>query len=128
MINQAITARIKHLQDFGNSLPHAKVYFRDDWKTIYFDLSGKMFGLMSPTASETSIITLKGDPESNVELREIYSDITAGYYANKKHWNSIKLSTSELSDQEIEKMIAYSYKLVYKNLPLYVRQAFTASD
>jgi len=128
MINQAITARIKHLQDFGNSLPHAKLYFRDDWKTIYFDLSGKMFGLMSPTASETSIITLKGDPESNVELREIYSDITAGYYANKKHWNSIKLSTSELSDQEIEKMIAYSYKLVYKNLPLYVRQAFTASD
>ncbi|MBZ5979275.1 MAG: MmcQ/YjbR family DNA-binding protein [Leuconostoc gelidum] len=128
MINQAITARIKHLQDFGNSLPHAKVYFRDDWKTIYFDLSGKMFGLMSPTASETSIITLKGDPESNVELREIYSDITAGYYANKKHWNAIKLSTSELSDQEIEKMIAYSYKLVYKNLPLYVRQAFTASD
>lgn len=128
MINQAITARIKHLQDFGNSLPHAKVYFRDDWKTIYFDLSGKMFGLMSPTASEKSIITLKGDPESNVELREIYSDITAGYYANKKHWNSIKLSTSELSDQEIEKMIAYSYKLVYKNLPLYVRQAFTASD
>jgi len=128
MINQAITARIKHFQDFGNSLSHAKVYFRDDWKTIYFDLSGKMFGLMSPTASETSIITLKGDPESNVELREIYSDITAGYYANKKHWNSIKLSTSELSDQEIEKMIAYSYKLVYKNLPLYVRQAFTASD
>jgi predicted DNA-binding protein (MmcQ/YjbR family) len=57
-----------------------------------------------------------------------YSDITAGYYANKKHWNAIKLSTSELSDQEIEKMIAYSYKLVYKNLPLYVRQAFTASD
>ncbi|MBZ6003704.1 MmcQ/YjbR family DNA-binding protein [Leuconostoc gelidum subsp. aenigmaticum] len=128
MINQTVSARIKHFQDFGNSLPHAKVYFRDDWKTIYFDLSGKMFGLMSPTASEKSIITLKGDPESNIELREIYPDVTAGYYANKKHWNSIKLLTSELSDQEIEKMIAYSYKLVYKNLPLSVRKAFTASD
>jgi len=128
MVNQTVTKRIKHFQDFGNSLAHAKAYFRDDWKIIYFDLSGKMFGLLSPTASETSIITLKGDPESNVALREIYSDITAGYYANKKHWNTIKLSTSELSDQQIEKMITHSYKLVYENLPLYVRKAFAASD
>lgn len=128
MVNQTVTKRIKHFQDFGNSLPHAKAYFRDDWKIIYFDLSGKMFGLLSPTASETSIITLKGDPESNVALREIYSDITAGYYVNKKHWNTIKLSTSELSDQEIEKMITHSYKLVYENLPLYVRKAFATSD
>lgn len=128
MINQAVIARIKHFQKFGDSLPHAKVYFREDWNTIYFDISGKMFGLMSPTASEKSIITLKGDPNSNIELREMYSDITAGYYANKKHWNSIKLITSALSDQEIEKMITHSYKLVYKNLPLSVRKAFTESD
>ncbi|MGY3742850.1 MmcQ/YjbR family DNA-binding protein [Leuconostoc inhae] len=128
MVNPIIITRIKHFQDFGSSLPHAKVYFREDWHTIYFDISGKMFGLMSPTASETSIITLKGDPDANIELREIYPDITAGYYANKKHWNSIKLTTSALSDQEIENMIIHSYKLVYANLPLAVRKAFTASD
>jgi len=128
MIDLIVSSRIKHFQDFGNSLPHAKVYFRDDWQTIYFDLFGKMFGLMTPTVSDKSIITLKVDLESNIELREMYSDVTEGYYANKTHWNSIKLITMALSDQEIEKMIENSYKLVYKNILLSVHKSLTESD
>ena len=128
MFEPQIKARIKHLQQFGNSLPHAKVYYRNDRDVYYFDLQGKMFGLMSSTISENSIITLKGEPESNISLREMYSDVTFGYHVNKRHWNSIKLITSEISDQEIDKMIENSYQLVFNKLPLSVRKSFTESD
>ena len=128
MFEPQIKARIKHFQQFGNSLPHAKVYYRYDWDVYYFDLQGKMFGLMSSNISENSIITLKGEPESNISLREMYSDVTFGYHVNKRHWNSIKLITSEISDQEIDKMIENSYQLVFNKLPLSVRKSFTESD
>lgn len=94
----------------------------------YFDLNGKMFGLMSPAISENAIITLKGQPESNISLREMYTDVIAGYHVNKRHWNSIKLVTSEISDLEIDKMIENSYHLVFNNLPLSIRKSFTESD
>ncbi|MGM0216333.1 MmcQ/YjbR family DNA-binding protein [Enterococcus sp. AZ109] len=112
-----IKQRIERFQAFGNELPKATVYYRQDWQVLYFDLYGKMFGMMSPEAQETSAITLKGPPEKNEELRELYSDISPGYHMNKKHWNSIALSTTQLSDQEIEGMIQLSYHLVAKNLP-----------
>lgn len=115
---QRIKKRIDRFQNFGNELPKAKVYYRQDWEILYFDLYGKMFGLMSQEITDASTITLKGLPEKNEELRELYSDITPGYHTNKKHWNTIKLSTSQLSDEEIEKMILLSYKLVVKNLPV----------
>ncbi|MHC5374300.1 MmcQ/YjbR family DNA-binding protein [Enterococcus sp. LJL120] len=117
METQLITKRIEHFKDYGNSLPGAKVYFREDWGTIYFDLLGKQFGMMSPEASAESLITLKNLPEKNEELREIYPDIIIpGYYANKKHWNSIRLTAPEISDEMIEAMIKTSYELVFAKL------------
>ncbi|MBV7389158.1 MULTISPECIES: MmcQ/YjbR family DNA-binding protein [Enterococcus] len=117
MDNISIQKRIDHFQAYGNQLKGAKVYFREDWGTIYFDLLGKQFGMMSPEASPEALITLKNLPEKNEELRELYPGmIIPGYYANKKHWNSIKLAVEEISDSEIEAMIARSYDLVLKKL------------
>lgn len=114
--------RIERFKQFGNELPHAKVYYREDWDVIYFDLQGKQFGLMSKENSEQAVITLKGEPEMNEILRETYQEIVPGIYANKKHWNSIYLKTEELSDEEIEKMIIKSYELVWQNLPAKLRK------
>lgn len=114
--------RIERFKQFGNKLPHAKVYYREDWDVIYFDLQGKQFGLMSKENSEQAVITLKGEPEVNEILRETYREIVPGIYANKKHWNSIYLKTEELSDEEIEKMITKSYELVWQNLPAKIRK------
>lgn len=117
MTTAEIQQRIDRFRQYGQSLPQGKVYFREDWETIYFDLLGKQFGLMSPLAGENALITLKNDPEQNEELRELYPGIIIpGYYANKKHWNSIKLASSELTDSEIEQMIKKSYQLVLKKL------------
>ncbi|SYW07418.1 conserved protein of unknown function [Oenococcus oeni] len=124
MTNISLKSRIEHFQDFGNHLPHAKVYYREDWETLYFDLAGKMFGVMSLNAADNATVTLKGQPEANATLCEMYRDISAGYHMNKKHWIFIKLSTDELSDQEIEKMIENSYSLVFSNLSLSIRKSF----
>lgn len=118
-----IKKRAQRLQDFGNSLPHAKVFYRADWDTIYFDLAGKMFGLMSPKISTETILTIKGDPEANLIMRSLYPDVFAGYHVNKKHWNSIKLGTEDVTDDELLQMIKHSYQLVWQKLPQSIRRA-----
>ncbi len=61
---------MQRFQAFGEGLPGAKVYYREDWDAIYFDLVGKQFGIMSPQAEETAFLTLKNLPEVNETLRE----------------------------------------------------------
>lgn len=112
-----IEKRMARLIAFSESLKGAKVYYREDWGTTYFDILGKQFGMMSPEVSEDAFITLKNTPEENEILREAYPEmVNPGYYANKKHWNSIKLAGTELTDEEIEALIKISYTLVCKNL------------
>ncbi|MBM7542209.1 MmcQ/YjbR family DNA-binding protein [Amphibacillus cookii] len=121
-MSQLIATRIDHFKNVGDRLKGAKVYYREDWDVYYFDLVGKMFGMMTPEPSEDAIITLKGLPEDNEFLRETCTDVTPGYYANKVHWNSIKLRTEQLTDEEIERLILQSYQLVYKKLTKKVRE------
>lgn len=113
----SVKNRMEKFKQYGESLPQAKVYFRQDWGVYYFDIVGKMFGMMSPEKTEKAIITLKNDPAKNEELRELYPDvIIPGYYANKQHWNSIYLASPVLTDEEISNMIATSYQLVVSKL------------
>ncbi|HPJ00856.1 MAG TPA: hypothetical protein PLN65_08520 [Enterococcus sp.] len=44
---------------------------------------------------------------------------------NKKHWNSITLSTQELRDEELEQMIQLSYNLVWQKIPAKIRKELT---
>lgn len=116
-MSKLIEERIERFKTVADQLRGAKAYYREDWDVYYFDLAGKMFGLMSPEPKEDAIITLKGLPEHNEILREQYSDVSPGYHTNKTHWNSIKLETKQLSNPEIEKLILQSYQLVYEKLP-----------
>ena len=75
MENSVMQQRINGFKTFGETLKGAKVYFREDWEVLYFDLQGKMFGMMSDQASEDAIITLKNLPEKNEELRDSDSGI-----------------------------------------------------
>ena len=111
MENKVLQQRIETFKVFGETLKG------EDWGVLYFDLQGKMFGMMSNQASEDAIITLKNLPEKNEELREIYVGIVIpGYYTNKNHWNSIKLTSEELTDDVIKQLIEVSYQLVYQKL------------
>ncbi len=117
MDEQQVASRIDQFKRFGESLPGSKVYYREDWGTIYFDLLGKQFGMMSPEPTADTLITLKNLPEVNESLREQFPGvIIPGYYANKTHWNSIKIANEEMDPQAVESLIKVSYDLVKEKL------------
>lgn len=89
--------------------------FPFDEQTLVFKVMGKMFALCGLERTPTSI-NLKCDPEWAIELREEYSDIVAGYHMSKKHWNTVTIEDSELSDTFIKELIDHSYDLVVAKL------------
>ena len=81
---------------------------------IVFKVQKKMFALFMVRQGQ-SALNLKCDPEEAVQLRDIFSAVTAGYHMNKRHWNTVILDGS-LPMGEIERMIDNSYSLVVKGL------------
>lgn len=108
---------------YASNKKGANVYFREEWECYYFSLLGKCFGMLNDTR-----FTLKGYPEENESLREMYSDITPGYYTNKVHWNTIKLPTNQVSVSDIEKMIDVSYTLVFNKLTKKEKQSIEKQE
>lgn len=107
----------------GNKLAGAQVYYREDWDCYYFDIAGKYFGLLSAKSDGESFITLKNLPEVNEELRANYQAIRPGYYTKKVHWNSIDLTSDEISEELLTSLIKSSYQLVVSKLPKKVQAA-----
>ena len=62
-------------------------------------------------------INLKCDPEKAIELREKYpEEIYAGYHMSKKHWNTVVINGSQLTEKQIKHFINHSYELVVSKL------------
>jgi predicted DNA-binding protein (MmcQ/YjbR family) len=89
-------------------------------EALVFKVVGKMFALVAWEESPLRI-TLKCDPDNALALRDQYEAVQPGYYANKRHWNTITLDGSVPND-EILGMIDDSYDLVVKGLKKAVRQ------
>ena len=60
-------------------------------------------------------ISLKCDPETALQLREIHEGVTPAYHLNKKHWNTVKVDGS-IPDKTIYQWIDDSYALVVGKL------------
>ncbi|HCN74520.1 MmcQ/YjbR family DNA-binding protein [Pseudolactococcus plantarum] len=101
---------------YATTLPNAKTDYKAEWGANRLLLDDKMFGLLGTNKVGTRILTLKLLPEDGELLREQYEAITPGYYMNKTHWNSIDLSSDQVSDELIKKMIDTSYYLILKSL------------
>ncbi|MBE9389579.1 MmcQ/YjbR family DNA-binding protein [Vagococcus salmoninarum] len=112
---------ISEIKAYGGTLPGATVTFREEWGSEYFNLGGKFFCLLGNNKEGQLIMTVKGLPEVNEQLREQYSFIVPGYYTNKTHWNSILLTESNLSLTELTGLLKESYQLVLAKLPKKVR-------
>ena len=82
---------------------------------LVFKVGGKMFALAALDEIPATV-NLKCDPDVALELRDRYEQIQPGYHMNKKHWNTVEIS-SGVPEAELRKMIDHSYDLIVKSLP-----------
>lgn len=87
--------------------------FPFDNETLVFKVGGKIFLLMS-LESHPLKISLKNNPEKNIELRAEYYQIEGAFHMNKNHWNSVICEA--LKADFIKELIDESYDLVFKSL------------
>ncbi|WP_086349383.1 MmcQ/YjbR family DNA-binding protein [Candidatus Enterococcus clewellii] len=110
------------LKKEAETFPGASVYYRESWDCDYFDIAGKFFAMLGENKEGDEIFTFKGEPEENELLREQYSFIVPGYYANKTHWNSIILKDNTFNEAQCAALLKKSYELVVAKLPKKVRE------
>ncbi|ANW96759.1 MmcQ-like protein [Wenyingzhuangia fucanilytica] len=105
---------IEDLRMYCVSKAHVTESFPFDQSTLVFKVADKMFALAGLERIPHAV-NLKCNPDLAIELREKYPFVTGAYHMNKKHWNTIELS-SGLTTDEIKKWIDHSYDLVVKSL------------
>ena len=117
---------IEQLRDFCIAKKGVTEHFPFDDVTLVFKVMNKMFALLGLELWENGEqkINLKCDPENAEELRGEYEGIEAGYHMSKKHWNTVTINSSDVSDDLVRELINHSYNLVVKGLPKKVRQEF----
>jgi predicted DNA-binding protein (MmcQ/YjbR family) len=110
---------IEELREYCLSLKGAAEDFPFDETTLVFKVGGKMFCLTD--LEGLLAISVKNEPEKNIELREEYPAVKPGYHMNKKYWNTIELNGT-IPDDMIKNLIDESYDLVTMSLPRKIQQ------
>ena len=102
---------LEEIREYCLAKKGATESFPFDETTLVFK-AVKMFCILG---LDDSRVSLKNDPERNIELRAQYPAIIAGYHLNKQHWNTIELNGT-VPSVLIKEMIDESYKLIVKSL------------
>ena len=101
---------IEDIREYCLSKKGTSESFPFDESTLVFKVLDKMFALTGLDRIPTQI-NLKCDPEYALDLRDEYSDITAGFHMSKKHWNTVMVE-GDLENKLILSLIDHSYDLV----------------
>lgn len=104
---------IEELREYCLSLKGVRESFPFGETVLVFKVGEKMFCLTNLEGPFS--VSLKNEPERNVELREEYSSIIPGYHLNKKHWNTVNIDGT-IPDNMIKNLIDDSYDLVTLSL------------
>jgi len=104
------------LEEYCVSKKGAAKELKEEWGAIRYTVGGKMFAMQGNDGTGRPIITLKLVPAEGLLLRGQYEDITAGYYMNKDHWNSLYLDGS-VPEDVLRDMIDKSYAILFDSLP-----------
>lgn len=111
---------IEELRNYCLSKPGSSESLPFDENTLVFKVANKMFALTSLKKWEKGdhSVNLKCDPIKATELRENHPNaIFPGYHMHKKHWNTVVIEDSDLSETFIKHLITHSYDLVVSKLP-----------
>lgn len=104
---------IEEIREYCISLKGVTESFPFDETTLVFKVMNKMFCLLG---LDDFRVSLKNDPEKNIELRAHFPAIIGGYHLNKQHWNTIHLNGTVPPELLIE-MVDKSYQLIAESLP-----------
>lgn len=109
---------IEQLRDFCMSKKGVTEHFPFDDVTLVFKVMNKMFLLTSLNNWEKGEekMNVKCNPEKALELRGNYEGINPGFHMNKKHWNTVLINNSDVSDDLVKDLINHSYDLVVGGL------------
>ena len=111
----------KQLDTYLLSKQGATYDYPFDEKTRVYRTGDKMFAL---TTEESPIrVNLKCDPIYSLELRSIYTGVSAGWHMNKKHWNTVIVEDSDVDNETVKELIDHSYELVFNSLTKKKREA-----
>ncbi|MBR2739914.1 MAG: MmcQ/YjbR family DNA-binding protein [Oscillospiraceae bacterium] len=89
---------------------------QEEWNWIRYHVGGKMFAAVCLDDIDRPVyITLKLDPVEGEFWRGQYEDIIPGYYMNKQHWNSIKV-TGKVPYQTAVDLLDRAYLTVLNGL------------
>lgn len=109
---------IEQLRDFCIAKKGVTEHFPFDKVTLVLKVMGKVFALTRLDKWEKSEqkINLKCDPDKIEELRGAYEGIIGGWHSNKRHWNTVTLNSSDVSDDLGKELINHSYEMVVMGL------------
>lgn len=109
---------IEEFRDYCLTKKGVTEQFPFDNVTLVFKVMGKIFALTGLDAWEKGKqkINLKCDPDKAEELRATYEGIVAGWHSNKRHWNTVTLNSSDVSNDLVKQLISHSYDLVVRGL------------
>ncbi|MDR2100557.1 MAG: MmcQ/YjbR family DNA-binding protein [Campylobacteraceae bacterium] len=89
--------------------------YKPSWDSTLFWIGNRIF-LLIMHDDKTPMMNFKNDPFVNIHLRETYSEITAAYHMNKKHWNTLYYKNSNMDIGFLEQLIYESYEIVFNSL------------
>lgn len=115
---------LEEMTAYCSAKPGVTEHFPFGPDDLVFKVEGKMFLLIDLT-NQPLTLAVKGDPESNLKLREKHPQITGAYHMNKEHWNGVVCDG--LKAELIKKMIDEAYALVFTSLTKKMQREITAN-
>lgn len=113
-IKKTLKMNIEEFRNFCITKKGVTEHFPFDDVTLVFKVMNKMFALSSLDNWERGeeSINLKCNPERAEELRGEYDGINPGFHMSKKHWNTVTINSTDVSDDLARELINHSYDLV----------------
>ncbi len=109
------------LENYLMSLRGVEKDFKEEWGWTRFMIRGKMFAAICADGTDNALLNIKAQPDYNDAIRRMHEDINEGYYMNKEHWNSVRL-TGTVPYEVVEDMCRRGYDLVLHKFSKKVQQ------
>lgn len=98
--------------------------FPFDETTLVFRIQGKIFACID--LEKPDWICLKCRPDYAIELRDRYQGIEGAWHWNKKHWNQVAITHTDVPEELVHSLIDHSYDEVVRKLPRRLRDEVNA--